>query len=62
MFAAGAVLISALGFQAAGQGKLALMAEIVAKTHGSEGIDFAGRRQPEQMAQADQVQMRIGML
>ena len=58
---AGLVLVGATVFLAAGQGEQA-MAEVMAKTHGGQGIQFARRREREQVPQADQVQMGLGML
>ena len=61
VFMAGLVLVGATVFLAAGQGEQA-MAEVMAKTHGGQGIQFARRREGEQVPQADQVQMGFGML
>ena len=62
MFVAGAVLVGTLGFLAGRQAEQLAMAELVAEAHGRQGIQLAGWRNPQQMPDADQVEVGFGVL
>ncbi|MNF94973.1 hypothetical protein D3C84_777050 [compost metagenome] len=62
MLMAGAMLVGAAALLAAGEPEQALMTKVMTKAHRRQRVQFAGRRQRQQMPQPDQVQVRVSML
>ncbi|MNG29080.1 hypothetical protein D3C84_1144490 [compost metagenome] len=62
MLVTGAVLVTTLRLQPAGQYEQTRMTKVMTKTCARQGIELSRRGQAKQVPQANQIQMGIGML